>query len=67
MQSMYCVELNIHKKTISYCVKDGSGRIQSEGTISATRTDGGRPFRSLQAEGLAARRLIGFTSAVREL
>jgi transposase len=39
MQSMYYVGLDVHKKTISYCVKDGSGRIHLEGTIPATRTD----------------------------
>ena len=26
MQSMYYIGLDVHKKTISYCVKDGSGR-----------------------------------------
>jgi hypothetical protein len=36
MQSVYYVRLDLHKKTISYCVKDASGRIQSEGTIPAT-------------------------------
>jgi hypothetical protein len=25
MQSMYYFGLDIHKKTVSYCVKDGSG------------------------------------------
>ena len=39
MQSMYYVGLDVHKKTISYCVKDASGCIQSEGTIPATRMD----------------------------
>jgi hypothetical protein len=27
------------RKTIGYCVKDGSGRIHIEGTIPATRVD----------------------------
>ncbi len=39
MQSMYYIGLDVHKKTISYCVKDGSGRIHAEGTIPATRSD----------------------------
>jgi transposase len=39
MQSMYYIGLDVHKKTISYCVKDGSGRIQAEGTIPATGLD----------------------------
>ena len=25
MESMYYIGLDVHKKTISYCVKDGSG------------------------------------------
>ena len=29
---MYYIGLDVHKKTISYCVKDESGRIQQEGT-----------------------------------
>jgi transposase len=39
MQSMYYIGLDVHKKTISYCVKDGSGRIHAEGTLAATRLD----------------------------
>jgi len=39
MQSMYYVGLDVHKKTISYCVKDVSGTIQSEGSLHATRFD----------------------------
>src|ERR1700733_13510079 len=39
MQSMYYIGLDVNKKTISYCVKDGSGRIHAEGTIPATRSD----------------------------
>jgi hypothetical protein len=34
---MYYIGLDVHKKTISYCVKDGSGRIYGEGSIPATR------------------------------
>ena len=30
MQSMYYVGLDVHKKTISYCVKDVRGTIHSE-------------------------------------
>ena len=37
METMYYIGLDVHKKTISYCVKDGSGRIHAEGTIPATR------------------------------
>jgi len=36
---MYYIGLDVHKKTISYCVKDVSGHVHGEGTVSATRTD----------------------------
>src|SRR3989441_7322813 len=39
MQSMYYIGLDVHKKRISYCVKDGSGQIHAEGAIPATRFD----------------------------
>jgi transposase len=34
---MYYIGLDVHKRTISYCVKDTSGTIHAEGTIPATR------------------------------
>src|SRR5467141_5145587 len=37
METMYYIGLDVHKKTISYCVKDGSGRIYAEGSKPATR------------------------------
>jgi hypothetical protein len=37
MQNMYYIGLDVHKRTISYGVKDGSGEIHAEGTILATR------------------------------
>jgi predicted NBD/HSP70 family sugar kinase len=37
MENMYYIGLDVHKKTISYCVKDGSGRIYAEAEIPATR------------------------------
>ena len=39
METMYYIGLDVHKKTISYCVKDGSGRIHAEGAIPATRLE----------------------------
>jgi predicted NBD/HSP70 family sugar kinase len=29
MQTMYYIGLDVHKRTISYCVKDGSGTIHA--------------------------------------
>src|SRR5208337_3923087 len=37
MESMYYIGLDVHKKTISYCVKDRSGQVLQEGKIGATR------------------------------
>jgi transposase len=39
MRDMYYIGLDVHKKTISYCVKDASGEIYREGKIGATRCD----------------------------
>ena len=36
---MYYIGLDVHKKTISYCVKDASGQIERQGTIGTTRKD----------------------------
>jgi hypothetical protein len=32
---MYYIGLDVHKKTISYCVKDVSGQIQEEGKVGS--------------------------------
>jgi len=34
---MYYIGLDVHKKTISYCVKDASGQVHREGKVGATR------------------------------
>ena len=34
---MYYIGLDVHKKTISYCVKDAAGKIHQEGKIGSTR------------------------------
>ena len=36
---MYYIGLDVHKKTISYCLKDASGQVQQEGQIGATRRE----------------------------
>ena len=35
-KTMYYIGLDVHKRTISYCVKDGRGQIHAEGSIPAT-------------------------------
>jgi len=32
MQNMYYIGLDVHRRTISYCLKDGSGTIHAEGS-----------------------------------
>jgi transposase len=36
---MYYIGLDVHKKTISYCVKDAAGKIHQEGKIGSTRRE----------------------------
>ena len=36
---MYYIGLDVHKKTISYCVKDAAGRVHHEGKIGSTRRE----------------------------
>src|ERR1700684_857697 len=36
-ETMYFIGLDVHKKTISYCVKDAAGRVYQEGKIGSTR------------------------------
>ena len=39
MQPMYYIGLDVHKRKISYCVKDGSGAMHADGAIPATDLD----------------------------
>ncbi len=36
---MYYIGLDVHKKTISYCVKDAAGHVHQEGKIGSTRCE----------------------------
>ena len=36
---MYYIGLDVHKKTISYCVKDAAGCVHQEGRVAATRRE----------------------------
>src|ERR1700738_5315813 len=61
MQSMYYIGLDVHKRSISYCVKDGGGKIHAEGTIPATRSDLDRWLSTLPQPWTAAREATVFT------
>src|SRR5229473_4296717 len=61
MQTMYYIGLDVHKRTISYCVKDSSGAIHAEGTIPATRFDLDRWMKTLPQPWTAAMEATVFT------
>jgi hypothetical protein len=52
MQTMYYIGLDVHKRTISYCAKDGSGTIHAEGTISAEWFDPDRWMKTCRGRGV---------------
>jgi len=62
METMYYIGLDVHKKKISYCVKDGSGKVHAEGTIPATRFDLDRWMRTLPQPWTAAMEATVFTA-----
>jgi hypothetical protein len=61
MDSTYYIGLDVHKKTISYCVKDGSGQIHAEGGIPTTRSDLDRWMKTLPQPWTAAMEATLFT------
>jgi transposase len=58
---MYYIGLDVHKKTISYCVKDSSGAIHGEGSVPATRFDLDRWMKTLPQPWTAAMEATVFT------
>ena len=61
METMYYIGLDVHKRTISYCVKDGSGRVHAEGAVPATRFDLDRWMKTLPQPWTAAMEATLFT------
>lgn len=61
MQGMYYIGLDVHKRTISYCVKDVTGKVFGEGKIPATRFDLDRWMKSLPQPWTAAMEATVFT------
>ena len=56
MENMYYIVFDVHKKTISYCVKDVSSRVYAEGSVPATRFDLDRWMKTLPGPWTAAKR-----------
>src|SRR5271157_2612214 len=61
MEGMYYIGLDVHKKTISYCVKDASGRIHAEGKIPARRFDLDQWMKTLPQPWMVAMEATIFT------
>jgi transposase len=61
MQTMYYIGLDVHKRTIRYCVKHGSGAIHAQGTIPATHLDLDRWMKTLPQPWSAAMEATVFT------
>jgi transposase len=61
MQGMYYIGLDVHKRTISYCVKDVTGKIFCEGKMPATRLDVDRWMKTLPQPWTAAMEATVFT------
>jgi transposase len=58
---MYYIGLDVHKRTISYCLKDGSGAMHAEGTLPATRLELDRWMKTLPQPWTAAMEATVFT------
>jgi hypothetical protein len=61
MEPMYYIGLEVHKRKISYCVKDSGGAMHSEGSLSATRFDLDRWMKTLPQPWSAAMEATMFT------
>jgi transposase len=58
---MYYIGLDVHKKTISHCVKDASGQVHREGTVRATRNELDCRVRTLPQPRIIAMEVTIFT------
>jgi len=61
MEPMYYIGLDVHKRKISYCVKDGSSQLYAEGSLPATRFDLDRWMKTLPQPWSAAMEATMFT------
>jgi transposase len=58
---MYYIGLDVHKRKISYCVKDSGGKVHAEGSLAATRLDLDRWMKTLPQPWSAAMEATMFT------
>ena len=60
-ETMYFIGLDVHKKTISYCVKDAAGHAHMEGKIGSTRRELDNWIRTLPQPRMIAMEATIFT------
>jgi transposase len=58
---MYFIGLDVHKKTISYCVKDAAGHVQQQGKVGSTRRELDRWLQTLPQPRMMAMEATIFT------
>jgi transposase len=61
---MYYVGLDVHKKTISYCVKDAAGHVHREGKIGSTRRELDAWIKTLPQPRMMAMEATMFTGSI---
>ena len=61
---MYFIGLDVHKKKISYCVKDAAGRVHQEGKIGSTRREIRNRRRTLRYRNLLIRQMVQMKNRV---
>src|SRR5215472_2053612 len=66
MNNMYYIGLDVHKKTISYCIKDASGTMHQEGKIGATRGELNSWMRTLPQPWTVAMEATIFTGWIHD-
>jgi transposase len=66
MEPMHYIGLDVHKRIISYCVKDSSGKLHTEGSIPATRVDLDRWMKTLPQPWSAAMEATMFTGWIHD-
>src|ERR1700741_4732225 len=60
-ETMYYIGLDVHKRTISYCVKDAAGHVRGEGKIGSTRRELDAWVKTLPQPRMIAREATIFT------
>jgi transposase len=61
MENVYYIGMDVHKKTVAYCVKEASGVVIAQGTVAANRASLGRWAGSMDHPWIGAMEATLFT------